>query len=129
MVVDYRVMSSRDFAIPDFCSVIPNVPGVARQFSGWASEGRVRPRFLGRANDQFAVSNIRMATPKGCMMKVSVFLFLSCLVCSQATWGQAPVESTTTQELYFYTLPSKQLFWRGEAVVIKLQLYSRSEQP
>jgi len=62
-------------------------------------------------------------------MKVSVFLFLSCLVCSQATWGQAPVESTTTPELYFYTLPSKQLFWRGEAVVIKLQLYSRSEQP
>jgi hypothetical protein len=70
-----------------------------------------------------------MATPKDWMMKVSVFLFLSCLVCSQATWGQAPVESTTTPELYFSTLPSKQLFWRGEAVVIKLQLYSRSEQP
>ena len=62
-------------------------------------------------------------------MKVSVFLFLSCLVGSQATWGQAPVESAKTPELYFYTLPSKQLFWRGEAVVIKLQLYSRSEQP
>ena len=62
-------------------------------------------------------------------MKVSVFLFLSCLVGSQATWGQAPVESAKTPELYFYTLPAKQLFWRGEAVVIKLQLYSRSEQP
>jgi len=62
-------------------------------------------------------------------MKVSVFLFLSCLVCSQAAWGQAPVESAKTPELYFYTLPSKQLFWRGEAVVIKLQLYSRPEQP
>jgi hypothetical protein len=63
------------------------------------------------------------------MMKVSVFLFLSCLVCSQGMWGQAPVESATTPELYFYTLPSKQLFWRGDTVVIKLQLYSRSEQP
>jgi len=37
--------------------------------------------------------------------------------------------AATTPELYFYALPSKQLFWRGEAVVIKLQLYSRSEQP
>ncbi len=62
-------------------------------------------------------------------MKVSVFLYLSCLVCSQATWGQAPAESAKTPELYFYALPSKQLFWRGEAVVIELQLYSRSEQP
>lgn len=43
--------------------------------------------------------------------------------------GQAPVESATTPELYFYALPSKQLFWRDEAVVIELQLYSRSEQP
>jgi hypothetical protein len=25
MVVDYRAMSSVDFAIPDFCSLIPNV--------------------------------------------------------------------------------------------------------
>jgi len=39
------------------------------------------------------------------------------------------MESARTPELYFYTLPLKQLFWRGEPVVIKLQLYSRSEQP
>jgi len=34
-----------------------------------------------------------------------------------------------TPELYFYTLPSKQLFSLGESVGIVLQLYSRSEQP
>ena len=43
--------------------------------------------------------------------------------------GQAPVESATTPELYCYAVPSKQLFWRGETVVIELQLYSWSEQP
>jgi ATPase subunit of ABC transporter with duplicated ATPase domains len=32
MVVDYPSMSSVNFAIPDFCSLIPNVPGVSRQF-------------------------------------------------------------------------------------------------
>jgi hypothetical protein len=70
-----------------------------------------------------------MIKPNHWIVKASVLLFVLSLICSQGTWGQAPVESTTTQELYFYTLPSKQLFWRGEAVVIKLQLYSRSEQP
>jgi len=39
------------------------------------------------------------------------------------------VTSAKTPELYFYTLLSKQLFSRGETVVIELQLYSRSEQP
>ncbi len=62
-------------------------------------------------------------------MKASVFLFSSSLVLAQGMRGQAPVESATTPELYFYTLPSKQLFSRGETVVIELQLYSRSEQP
>ena len=84
---------------------------------------------IDRANDPFAVSNIRMAKPKHWILKASVFLFLSSLVCSQGTWGQAPVKSATTRELYFYALPSKQLFSRGETVVIELQLYSRSEQP
>lgn len=37
--------------------------------------------------------------------------------------------SAKTPELYFYALPSKQLFSLGESVVIVLQLYSRSEQP
>jgi hypothetical protein len=82
-----------------------------------------------RANDQFAVSNISVIKPNRWIVKTSVFLFLSSLVCSQGTWGQAPVESATTPELYFYALPSKQLFSRGETVVIELQLYSRSEPP
>jgi hypothetical protein len=68
-----------------------------------------------------------MAKPNW-IVKASVFLFLSSFVCSQGM-VQAPVESATTPELYFYALPSKQLFSRGEAVVIELQLYSRSEQP
>jgi hypothetical protein len=84
---------------------------------------------VGRANRQFAVSNINMTKPNHWIVKASVFLFSSSLVCSQGTWGQAPVGSATTPELYFYALPSKQLFWRGETVVIELQLYSRSEQP
>jgi len=33
MVVDYLSMSSVNFVIPDFCSLIPNVPSVGRQFS------------------------------------------------------------------------------------------------
>jgi hypothetical protein len=37
MVVDYRAMSRVDFAIPDFCSLIPNVPSVGQQFSGRAT--------------------------------------------------------------------------------------------
>jgi hypothetical protein len=84
---------------------------------------------VGRANRQFAVSNINMTKPNHWIVKASVFLFSSSLVCSQGTWGQAPVGSATTPELYFYALPSKRLFWRGETVVIELQLYSRSEQP
>jgi hypothetical protein len=70
-----------------------------------------------------------MTKPKHWIMKASVFLFLSSLVSAQGARGQAPVESSTTPELYFYAVPSKQLFWRGETVVIELQLYSRSEQP
>jgi hypothetical protein len=31
-------MSSADFAIPDFCLLIPNVPSLSRQFSGRASQ-------------------------------------------------------------------------------------------
>jgi hypothetical protein len=32
MVVDYLSMSSVNFAIPDFCSLIPNVPALAGNF-------------------------------------------------------------------------------------------------
>jgi hypothetical protein len=69
-----------------------------------------------------------MTKPKHWIMKASVFLFSSSLVLAQGMRGQAPAESATTPELYFYALPSKQLFSRGETVVIELQLYSRSEQ-
>ena len=37
MVVDYLTMSSVNFAIPDFCLLIPIVPSVGRQFSGRAT--------------------------------------------------------------------------------------------
>jgi hypothetical protein len=37
--------------------------------------------------------------------------------------------SAKTPELYFSILPSKQLFWMGEPVVIGLELYSRLQQP
>jgi hypothetical protein len=32
MVVDYPAMSSVNFAIPDFCLLIPNVPALAGNF-------------------------------------------------------------------------------------------------
>jgi hypothetical protein len=75
------------------------------------------------------VSNISVIKPNRWIVQVPVFLFLLFGVCSQGTWGQAPVESATTPELYFDAIPSKQLFSRGETAVIELQLYSRSEQP
>jgi hypothetical protein len=68
-----------------------------------------------------------MSKPNRWIVKASAFLLW--LVSSPGTWGQAPVVAATTPELYFYTLPSKQLFSLGENVVIVLQLYSRSEQP
>lgn len=70
-----------------------------------------------------------MAKPNHWIVKASVFLFLLSLVSEQGARGQAPVESATTPELYFWAAPSKQLFWPGETVVIEVQLYSRSEQP
>jgi len=70
-----------------------------------------------------------MAKPNRWIVKASVFLFLLSLVSVQAALAQAPLEASTTPELYFYAAPSKQLFWRGETVVILLELYSRSEQP
>jgi hypothetical protein len=75
------------------------------------------------------VSNISVIKPNRWIVQVSVFLLSLFGVSSQGTWGQAPVASVTTPELYFHALPPKQLFWRGETVVIELQLYSRSEQP
>jgi hypothetical protein len=70
-----------------------------------------------------------MTKLKHWIMKASVFLFLLSLVSAQGARAQAPVGPATTPELYFYAVPSRQLFWRGETVVIELQLYSRSEQP
>jgi hypothetical protein len=70
-----------------------------------------------------------MAKAKHWIVKASVFLFLLFLISAQVAWAQAPLASAATPELYFYAVPLKQLFWRGDTVVIKLQLYSRSEQP
>jgi len=70
-----------------------------------------------------------MRKPNRWIVKTSVFLLSYSLASAQDTWGQAPVESATTPELYFNTLPSKQLFSLGEPVGIVLELYSRSEQP
>ena len=70
-----------------------------------------------------------MRAPNRWIVKASVFLLSYSLASVQGTWGQAPATPAKTPELYFYTLPSKQLFSLGESVVIVLQLYSRSEQP
>jgi len=70
-----------------------------------------------------------MSKPSRWIVQASVFLFLSSLVSSQGTWGQAPVVSATTPEMYFWAAPSKQLFSQGETVAIVLRLYSRNEQP
>jgi hypothetical protein len=72
---------------------------------------------------------MNMIKPNRWIVQVSVFLFSLFGVSSRGTWGQAPVTSAKTPELYLYALPSKQLFSLGESVVIVLQLYSRSEQP
>ena len=70
-----------------------------------------------------------MTKPSRRIVKASVFLFLSSLLSSQGTWGQAPVTSAKTPELYFWAAPPKQLFSLGESVVMVLRLYSRNEQP
>lgn len=70
-----------------------------------------------------------MRKPNRWIVNPSVLLLSYALAASQGTWGQAPVTSAKTPELYFYTLPSKQLFSLSQSVVIALQLYSRSEQP
>lgn len=70
-----------------------------------------------------------MSNPNRWIVKTSLFLLGSSLVLSPGTWGQAPAVSATTPELYFNTLPSKQLFSFRESVAIVLELYSRSEQP
>lgn len=70
-----------------------------------------------------------MPKPNRWIVKAAVFLLLHCLATVQDAFGQSTVTSTKTPELYFYTFPSKQLFWGGETVAIVFQLYSRSEQP
>src|SRR5690349_2831441 len=70
-----------------------------------------------------------MRKPNGWTVRTSIFLLSYSWASIQGTWGQAPVTSAKTPELYFYALPSKQFFSQDETVVIELQLYSRSEQP
>ena len=53
MVVDYLSMSSVNFAIPDFCSLIPQRASVGRQFSGRATLEEARCRELLLQNDLF----------------------------------------------------------------------------
>lgn len=70
-----------------------------------------------------------MRKPNRWIVKTAVFLFSSSLINSQDARGQAPIESATTPELYFWAAPSKQLFSLGETVAIVLRLYSRNEHP
>jgi hypothetical protein len=72
-----------------------------RQLPNNAYSGRMasKPR-VGRANDQFAVSNISMAKPNQWIVKASVFLFLLSLVSAQGARAQARVDSATTPELF-----------------------------
>jgi hypothetical protein len=70
-----------------------------------------------------------MIKPSRWITQVSVVLFSIFAASSRSMWGQAPVASGRTSELYLYAIPSKQLFSLDESVVIALQLYSRLEQP
>jgi hypothetical protein len=63
------------------------------------------------------------------MVKASVCLISLSLGCSRNKSGRPAEVSAKTPELYFSTIPSKQLFSLGEPVAIGLELYSRSEQP
>jgi hypothetical protein len=69
-----------------------------------------------------------MIKPNRWIVLVSVFRCLLFVV-SQGMWGQAPVTSAKTPELYFSAHPTKQLFSLGENVVTDLEFWSRSEQP
>jgi hypothetical protein len=70
-----------------------------------------------------------MRNPNSWILNSSVFLLSYSLAFSQGTRSLAPGSSAKTPEMYFYTLPSKQLFSLDESVVIILQLYSLSEKP
>jgi hypothetical protein len=63
------------------------------------------------------------------MVKSSACLISLCWGCSRHKADPVAVGATKTPELYFFTRPSKQLFWMGEPVEIGLELYSRLEQP
>lgn len=67
-----------------------------------------------------------MEIPTSTVVKTAVVVFWSFLASMQAVLGQAPAK---TPELYFNSLPTKQLFSFGENVVIGLEFWSRSEQP
>jgi hypothetical protein len=69
-----------------------------------------------------------MKKPSRVITKGSIVVFWSSLGLVQGIWGQAPVMSAKTPELYFYSSPLKQLFSLGENVTTVLELYSRSEQ-
>src|SRR6266700_2577567 len=56
MVVDYRSMSSVNFAIPDFCSLIPKVPALAANFL--ATLHRRRQRAASCSSKMISFSNI-----------------------------------------------------------------------
>ena len=60
MVVDYLSMSSVNFAIPDFCSLIPNVPALADNFPSTLHCGYTikRHRAASRSFKMISFSNI-----------------------------------------------------------------------
>ena len=70
-----------------------------------------------------------MREPHRWIVKASLVLLSAFLATSQDAWGQVPATSAKTPELYFNTLPLKQLFSLGEPVKIVLELYSRSKEP
>ncbi|HEX6880076.1 MAG TPA: hypothetical protein VF135_06910, partial [Terriglobales bacterium] len=64
--------------------------------------------------------------PKHAVIPAFALVLFSCFALAK---DQSPATPAKTPELYFNTLPSKQLFSLGEPVEIVLKLYSRSEQP
>ena len=70
-----------------------------------------------------------MTSPNRWLAKTSLFLLSASLVLASGTRGQAPARPATPSVLVFEALPSRQLFTRGEAVVLVLYLRNRSKEP
>jgi hypothetical protein len=53
-------MSSVNFAMHDFCSLVPNVQSVSRQFSSWATEEAERVRHERKPSERFPGACLRI---------------------------------------------------------------------